>query len=163
MSSLLHMVPDPIVLLQECRRVLKPNGYLILSVPNHYQFVPRWLGFLRSLGLRRPLNLPESHGELVASLNKKFQVGGPLGYYKLGELNALLEQGGFVTDQHVYAPSRCASFLWELAVLGYLRLGNLAFHALFLLYPLGWIAERTCSSIEEGSEHIVRVCSKNEH
>lgn len=161
MSSLLHMVPDPVSLLEECRRVLKPDGHLVLSAPNHYQFIPRWLRTLGALRLSRPLGLPGSHEELVELLNHKFQVGGPQGYYSRGELVALLAKGGFVVDEHVYAPNRCASFFWELAVMGYARLGNIAYHVLFLLYPFGWILEEVCQP-SEGSEHIVKARPNNE-
>lgn len=160
MSSLLHMVPDPVGLLVECRRVLKPDGYLVLSVPNHYQFIPRWLLLLQPWG-RRTFGLPESPEELVARLNQQFNVGGTQGYYSRSELNALLKQGGFVIDEHIYAPNRQASILWELAILSYARWGNIAFHILYLFYPLGWILERTCKA-SEGSEHIVKARPINE-
>lgn len=161
MSSLLHMVPDPVALLNECRRVLKPDGQLVLSTPNHYQFIPRWLRVLQRLRLSRLLGVPKSHEGLIAQLNHKFQVGGPQGYYSHDQIVTLLERGGFVAQGHVYAPNGCASFLWELAVLGYARFGNAAFHVLFLFYPLGWILEKICKPTE-GSEHIVKAYPVNE-
>jgi len=57
-SSLLQMVPSPEDLLAECRRVLRPDGVLIITVPNHYQFIPTVLRAPKAV--RRALGLPST-------------------------------------------------------------------------------------------------------
>lgn len=156
MSSLLHMVPEPSQLLRECLRVLKPGGCMVLSVPNHYLFIPVLLSSFLAPILRRLIGLPRSQGELVRHLNELFHVGGSQGYYSLDELTALLELSGFSVAKHEYAPGRLGSLLWELGVLGYFKFGNIAFHLLFLAFPLAKFADFLVKPTT-GSEHIVKV------
>ena len=162
-SSLLHMVPRPEVLLTECRRILKPQGYIVLSVPNNYQYMPKILGWSSWRHISKWLGLPKSYEELQSALNRKFKVGGPQGYYSFRELEALLARGGFEVVVSAYAPARAGSFLWELAVLTHLKLGNVAFHFLFLVYPFVRLVERSSRKPSTGSEHIVKAVSHGEH
>ena len=156
MSSLLHMVPDPERLLAECWRVLKPDGYLVLSTPNHYQFIPDIFRSKKGGALKKVFRLPSSYAEMIALLNKRFGVGGPRGYYAPDELAKLLETCYFQIEEHRYAPGWVGSLLWELGVLAYVRFGNMAFHLLFIAYP----AARLCDILaipKTGSEHIVKA------
>jgi SAM-dependent methyltransferase len=48
MSHVIEHVPDPILLLKECHRILKPEGRLILATPNvdgwfHRKFLQNWV------------------------------------------------------------------------------------------------------------------------
>ncbi len=156
MSSLLHMVPEPLKLLQECHRVLKQDGHVVLSVPNHYQFIPKLMKSFAGPALCRLFRLPNTHEELVCQLNKRFHVGGPKGYYSLSDLTSLLKETGFNIVEHEYAPGWFGSLLWELSILGYVRFGNIAFHLLFFTYPLARLFDIFKKS-SIGSEHIVKV------
>ena len=72
-SSLLQAVPDPDRMLAECHRVLKPNGFLVLIVPNHYRYIPKayaWFG----RRLKRFLRLPDAFNQFVHELNRCFHV-----------------------------------------------------------------------------------------
>jgi len=154
MSSLLHMVPDPVLLLKECGRIIKSDGRLVVSVPNNYQFIPKMMRFLGKESGEELGEGNNSYGALINQLNEKFGVKGPRGYYSYDQLNSLLRQGGFEIREHFYAPNRYSSFFWEIAVLLYNRFGNIGFHVLFLLYPLGYLLEIFCRA-SEGSEHII--------
>ncbi len=162
MSSLLQMVSEPIHLLRECLRVLRPSGYIVLSVPNHYQFIPKFMGSSGGHFFMRLFGLPHSSEELVGHLNKRFNVAGPKGYYSEHELKALLVKAGFRITDHKYAPGRFGSLLWELSVLAYVKCGKVAFHLLFLSYPLAWLFDLIFKPTV-GSEHIVRIEPINEH
>lgn len=162
MSSLLQMVPGPLQLLRECKRVLKPGGHVVLSVPNHYQFIPVLMKSFAAPVLCRLFGMPRTPGELIRHLNERFHVGGSQGYYSLNELTALLEASGFRIAEHKYAPGRFGSLLWELGVLGYVRFGNLAFHLLFFTYPFARLCDILVKS-SVGSEHIVKVSPVDKH
>lgn len=162
MSSLLHMVPDPSQLLSECRRVLRSDGGLVLSVPNEYRFLP-YLMERRGWGkVSRFFRLPESHASLVSVLNERFFVGGPRGYYSFSVLSGLLHECGFRIEKNEYLPRRVGSLFWELGILGYLRFGNMAFHALFLAYPIAYLCDKFSSASFVGSEHLVKATIDDE-
>ena len=156
MSSLMHMVPKPDRLLAECRRVLKPGGHLVLSVPNRYQTIPALMAKRRGGMLGRILRIPSDYDDLLSLLNKRFGVAGPQGYYTFDELQDLLRSEGFDIEAHKYAPGRVGSFIWELGVLAYVRFGNKAFHLLFLAFPLARLCDILTTS-RSGSEHIVKA------
>ena len=156
MSSLLHMVREPLKLLQECRRVLRQDGHVVFSVPNHYQFIPRLMKSFAGPALRHLFRLPRTHEEIVCHLNERFHVSGPQGYYSLSELIPMLRSSGLNIVEHKYAPGRFGSLLWELAILGYVRFGNIAFHLLFFSYPLARLFD-TAKKSSVGSEHVIKV------
>ncbi len=161
MSSLLHMVPEPNRLLNECKRVLRNNGYVVLTVPNYYQFIPGFLNTYPGKGFVRLFDLPKTMNDLIEHLNLRFQVGGPQGYYSLNELTSLLKSAGFEVVEHEYSPGWFGSLLWELAVLCYVRFGNIAFHLLFFTYPLVRFLNLG-KKPSMGSEHLVRVLPVND-
>lgn len=162
MSSLLHMVPEPSRLLSECRRVLRAEGHLVLSVPNEYQFIPRLMASRWWSGICRFLRLPETHADLVVILNDRFSVGGPRGYYPLSVLDELLRENGFKVAEYEYLPRRFGSLFWELGILSYLRFGNVAFHALFLTFPIAYLCDKFSSASFVGSEHLVKATVDHE-
>jgi SAM-dependent methyltransferase len=162
MSSLLQMVFDPLRLLRECRRVLRRDGHMVLSVPNRYRYIPVVMRSFVKPFLSRALRLPDADGDLVGLLNERFHVGGPQGYYSLEELTVLLGSSGFRITHHRYAPGRLGSLLWELAVLVYVRFGNIAFHLVFLCYPLARLFD-VIARPTSGSEHIVRIVPADEY
>lgn len=50
MSHVIEHIPDPIRILKECQRILKPNGYLVILTPNNnclgaYVFKEAWRGW----------------------------------------------------------------------------------------------------------------------
>ena len=156
MSSLLQLVPDPAQLLSECHRVLRPHGALVLTVPNHYRFIPMWMKSSAGPALRRSFGLPPELNGLIKVLNRKFDVYGPAGYYSREELLALLEAARFTAVNHEYAPGWLGSLLWEMAVIGSVRFGKVPFCLLLLVYPLARLYDATVGA-EEGCEHILKA------
>jgi SAM-dependent methyltransferase len=156
-SSLLQMVPDPRRLLAECRRVLRPSGTLVLTVPNHYQFIP-WV-FRAPVPVRPLLGLPSTIEELTTVLGRRFGVAGPAGYYSYEELTQLLDAAGFEITEHAYVPGWLGSLIWEVGVIGSGRLGRLAFVALLPAYPVARLYDRFRRS-SAGSEHVVRAVKR---
>ncbi len=154
-SSLLQAVPDPDRMLAECHRVLKPNGFLVLIVPNHYRYIPRaYACFGRRL--KRFLRLPDAFSQFVHELNRCFHAGGPQGYFSRGELSALLGRNAFIIDRHRFSPGALGTLLWEIGVLLYPRVGPAAVYLSFLFYPLAKAWDRMNVSTR-GCEHIVKA------
>jgi SAM-dependent methyltransferase len=156
MSSLLQAVPDPALLLKECHRVLKGDGFLVLSVPNHYIFIPRVFDHFAGVLLQKVLGLPRSYSELISTLNDRFHVGGPRGYYSLSELSALMGSTRFRVASHRYAPGNLGTFFWEIGVLLYLRFGPVPIYLLFFFYPLARLCDLLRPPVD-GCEHIVKA------
>ena len=121
-SSVLQMVPDPGVLLAECRRVLKPTGRLVLTVPDAYRYFRRLF----------------TDKEQRAALNRMFGVEGA-GYLTEGELTSLLRRAGFQPAARARSPGRVGTLIWEtsLALTYRLRDSRLPMLLAFAFYPLG--------------------------
>ena len=155
MSSLLHMVPEPDRLLAECHRILKKNGSVVLSVPSHYHFIPPLFKKHPNV-LKNLLKLPPIYSDFIHQLNERFHVGGPQGYYSLNELIELVGKCQFRVETHRYSPGWLGSLIWEMGVLAYFRIGNIAFHLLFLAYPVALLYDIVFKPVL-GSEHIIKV------
>lgn len=160
MSSVLHMVEDPELLLSECARVLRPGGHIVISVPNHYRFIPIFMRSRFGKALGRLLGLPGSYDDLVLSLNTLFGVKGSKGYYSFAELRDLLARSGLCIGSHALSPGLVGSLLWELSVLGYVKFGRLSFILVFLIYPLARLCDLLVP-VSMGSEHIVKALRGN--
>ena len=160
MSSVLHMVEHPELLLSECMRVLKRNGHMVISVPNHYQFIPSFMSSWFGRVLGRLFGLPGSYGDLILLLNTLFGVKGSTGYYSFAELRELLNESGLEISGHVLSPGPVGSLLWELSVLGYAKFGRLSFILVFLTYPFARLCDLLIPA-NRGSEHIVKALCNN--
>lgn len=157
LSSVLHMVPDPEAMLSECRRILCQKGRLVLSVPNHYIFVPRLFNlrtdnFFRS----RILSLPCSYSRFLSDLSEIFYVGGPRAYYSYEEIKTLLENNGFTLTSSRISPGYCGSLLWETAVVLSYKFGSKILLGLFFLLPIAIVLDFIISS-NQSSEHIIEA------
>jgi SAM-dependent methyltransferase len=160
LSSVLQMVPHPDRLLSECVRVLKPGGILVMSVPNEYQYVEAFLESSRYRFIRRIVGLDWSKKRLVAVLNDRFRVGGPNGYYSFERLSNLLSENGLSILEHRYAPGPFGSFVWEMGVLAFARLGGAALHILLPILPIALLIDRI-QRAPRGSEHVVKLTPRS--
>jgi SAM-dependent methyltransferase len=156
MSSLLQAVPDPVLLLNECRRVLRCNGFIVITVPDHYKYLPKAFDRCSRVFLQKILGLPRTYAEFTSILNSRFHVGGPRGYYSLSELTALLDSARFRVASHRYSPSGLGAALWEVGILLYLRLGPIPIYLLFFFYPLARFVD-TLRKPTDGCEHVLKA------
>ena len=139
MSSFLQMVKEDEIVLEECHRILKKEGILVLSVPTDYLYIPKlyhWNWICRKL--KNLLNLPEKYEMFLANLNDSFGVKGK-GYYSPSELKNLITKKGFIAEQYEYSPKRIGTFIYEFLLLIYYLLGKrkIVYAGMFLFYPLG--------------------------
>jgi len=141
MSSFLQMVKEDNLILEECHRILKKNGLLVLSVPTDYLYIPKlyhsnWI----YRKLKNLLNLPEKYENFLSELNNSFGVEGK-GYYSLSELKDLIAKEGFIIEQYEYSPKRIGSFIYEflLSIYYALEKKKILYAGMFLFYPLGLI------------------------
>lgn len=132
-SSVLQMVPQPERLLAECRRVLKPGGRLVVTVPEAYCYLPR---LFRN---------GASYEDFLQELNRMFDVKGT-GYVPESDLVGLLRANGFqpAPEGSARVPGPIGSFIWEasLAVSHRLRDSRVPMLLAFALYPLARLEPR---------------------
>ena len=161
LSSVLQMVPDPQKLMLECGRVLRPGGFLVLSVPRKYRYLPAivnsnsWL----SRKMRQFFQLPDSIVSFENELNQRFGVLGPQGYYEISELRDLLSSASLDIVEYSCSPGSLGSWFWELAILGYYRFGGVVFHLLFFFYPMARLLQAIIPD-GQGSEYVLKVKRK---
>jgi len=139
LSSILQMVHSDSNLLSECDRVLKPEGIIVLSVPESYVYLKR-------------LNRSKHQ------LNRRF--GATKGYYQRKEIMALLEDTGHVVSAIEYAPKRIGSLLYEFQLrcrsFGRLQIAELFYF--LAVYPFGYF-DRFDHPQAKGCELLVKSVS----
>ena len=101
MYHVLEHTPDPVVVLAECRRILKPGGELFVGVPNFDSLVRTWIGWLWSgLDLPRHLHQFRAASIRVAARRAGLEVVGleteSLPEHVEGELAAFLRRRALV-------------------------------------------------------------------
>lgn len=134
LSSVLQMVEDDEMLLEECHRILKKDGTLVLSVPEEYIYIKK-------------LN------KLKDMLNKKFDAN--KGYYTQDEIIELLRKRKFQIMEVEHSPKRVGSLLYELQL--FLWHHNLPLFDIFLfllLYSIGYF-DRLDNKNAKGCELII--------
>lgn len=140
LSSVLQMVSNDRVLIDEVRRSLKLKGKVVLSVPVGYTYFKRLYGrglvsrlFLRFLV--KLFRFPDSYEDLKEKFNKKFGVKGK-GYYTIEEVRRLFESSGFKLEDSEYTPKKFASLIFELWLAFSLILNiNPSSKLLFIFFP----------------------------
>lgn len=145
LSSVLQMVGDDEKLLSECRRTLKSNGRLILSVPTDYVWV-------------------KSLNRLKGELKTLFKSQGK-GYYTLAEIEKILNTAGFCILNTTYAPKNLGSLLCELWLYGCYRTGLPLYSQYYFvpLYPLAAFDPHLRFRSVKGNELIIHATKEVEH
>jgi len=159
MSSFLQMIPEDELVLQQCHRILKPDGILVLSVPTDYLYIPKLYhsGWIRRK-IRSIFRLPAEYSSFLSDLNRFFEVTGK-GYYSLSALVDLINGQGFVIERYEYCPRKTGSFIFEIFLLLMYRMPRKSrfFWALmFLFRPLGLI-DRLLPKETKGCEIILKA------
>lgn len=127
-SEVLPMIPDPTQFLSEMRRVLKPEGLLIIvnggghpTVKEAFDKRALLLKILKNIYSKR---MPSSYEAYCEVLQKSFKTA-QRGFFPEGDLRYLLAKSGFETDWIDYTPGYVAgAFIsWSQFML-YLRTGK---------------------------------------
>lgn len=117
LSSVLQMVEDDKMLLDECHRVLKDTGLLVLSVTVGYYYV-------------RKLN------DLKSELKNRFGALGK-GYYSFNEVVSILKDEQFQILEMQFSPKKLGSLLYELELYLWFRFNTSFFSS--VLFPFFWV------------------------
>jgi ubiquinone/menaquinone biosynthesis C-methylase UbiE len=157
LSSVLQMVKEDDKLLEECFRVLKPGGAVLLTVPIGYVFIPylyKIKGFSKSF--QKFFRLPSSYNIFLDNLNNKHGALGK-GFYSIKELEQLLTQAGFTIRVWEYCPKKIGTFLYEFCLLFKWKQNkslSIAGIKPMLLYPIGFF-DRFLPKNSQGCEVLV--------
>lgn len=136
-SEILPMIPDPEKFLAEIRRVLKPNGRLVISngaghpvIKNAFKKKTR---FFRWLERRYPERMPASYEEYCSILQQSFGTAQKK-FLEEKDIKELLENSSFVPEKFDYTPGHLAGayFSWS-QFLSYLRKGKTTLQRAFVL------------------------------
>ncbi len=96
LSSVLQVVADDTTLLEQCHRVLKKDGVIVLSVPLDYCYVKRLNDYKRQLSIKA-----DAKGKA---------------YYKPEEVKDVLKKGGFSILEYEYSPKKWGSLSSEMEI-----------------------------------------------
>jgi len=145
LSSVLQMVEEDSLLLQELHRVLKEDGRLILSVPVGYVYIPKLLNLFLI-----------DYQNFLRVVNEKFGTK-TKGYYTLSELFNLFEVTKLKCEYYEYVPHRLGSFVYEVFYfywsLNFPLIQNLLF---IILYPVA-LLDKLESVKTRGNEIVLSV------
>jgi ubiquinone/menaquinone biosynthesis C-methylase UbiE len=144
LSSVIQMVQNALIVLKECKRVLKNEGRIIISVPVEYL----WF---------RKLNCVKKE------LSIKYGSKGK-GYYSKQEIFELLSYAGFRIIKIIYSPNTFEAFFIELLILFcyYLNLPISSSIYNILLLPLLSISKLYNHNLKHGIEMILLASKKAE-
>lgn len=140
-SEILPMIPDPKKFLAEIRRVLKPNGRLVISngaghpvIRNAFKEKRKFFKWLKK---RYPERMPESYEKYCSILQESFGTAQKK-FFSENDIRDLLIGNGFLIESIDYTPGYLAGayFSWSQFLL-YLRKGKTTSqHAFVLKYFL---------------------------
>lgn len=142
LSSTLQMIHDDYKVLTECRRVMKNNGKIIISVPSDFVFIKKIIK-------------KKKYAKFVKDLDKGFGAHGK-GRYGKEEFFQLLKKNKFNIDSFSYTPKIFGTIIYEF-LLVFSRIFRLPAHNPFynIFYPLSWLDALVPKS--KGCEIIVRA------
>lgn len=152
LGSVVQMVNDPMIILRELARVLRPRGIAVITVPSPYAYVhkavSRWPRVFRHNG----------EGDAAAFVARWFGAKGR-GFLEREQFGALLEEAGFDLITLSQSPDRLAMLWWEACVtLSMLIRRRWPLTGAFLLFPIAAF-RRGRQGVTKGGEWVgvVRV------
>ncbi|KJE77808.1 class I SAM-dependent methyltransferase [Ferrimicrobium acidiphilum] len=95
-SEVLEHVPDPLIVLQECARIVSPGGMVVISVPRCGPEAINWL----------------------LSLEYHSVPGGHIHIFTRGELSALAREAGFATVKTHHSHALHSPYWWLKSFVG---------------------------------------------
>jgi SAM-dependent methyltransferase len=117
MSSVLQVVENPLQILFEAKRLLRSKGRLVLSIPEGYPLIKYLMDSeLFNALLSKCLSRRFSYQELLKETNSRYKIRG-VGFFNYGELESLLESGGFRIIESEYSPKFFVSLIFQLLIL----------------------------------------------
>ncbi len=136
-SEILPMIPDPLRLFSEIKRVLKKDGRLVIvngtghpALKEAFEKKP-W--FFRWLGKMYPKRMPESYESYCSILQQNFGTAQKR-FFEEADIRSLLERSAFHVEYFDYTPGHLAGafFSWSQFLL-YLRKGKAISQRAFIL------------------------------
>ena len=128
--DVLEHLPDPSQVLQKARALLKPEGVLMIGIPNDRSLLTALASLLGRLGMRKPI--------------RKIYFLEHVCYYSLPSLTFLLERNGFLLKDHFMTSTDLAKY--KLSVHG-----GLAALAILMAGRVLWLQNRLVAVFQKSS------------
>jgi len=160
LSSVLQMIEDDKAVLSEIKRVLKPEGVLVFSVPTKYMFISRIYDNKMLINpISKIFRIPDTYDSFIKDMKKKCGSHGK-GNYTAGEIKALLDSAGFDIEIYMNSPGFFGSIVYEIILFLSYSLRLPLFNPFYVIfYPVPYVLDKLVK-INSGCEFIFKVKKK---
>ncbi len=160
MSSVLQMIKDDKGVLSEIKRVLKPEGVLVFSVPTRYMLISRIYNNKILINLTSKLfKIPNTYDSFIKDMKKKCGSYGK-GNYTEKEIKKLLDSTGFDIENSMHSPGFFGSLVYEKIMFMSYCLRLPLFNPFYVVfYPIPYVLDNLIK-IKSGCEFIFKAGKK---